>query len=131
MNHKLAKGMKMWKGNGNTTILLFSLKGLEILYQKGEDKGTPWLRNTSTAFSSTSPDLLTNSIPMTQSWDGAILDEEEGIELVPTQMDNYASNVHEVKGWTKTASSYSWCGDDSSSCPGPYPIAPVPCFASV
>ena len=30
MNHKLANGMKMWKGNGNTTTLLFSLKRLEI-----------------------------------------------------------------------------------------------------
>ena len=28
MNHKLANGMKMWKGNGNTITLLFSLKGL-------------------------------------------------------------------------------------------------------
>jgi hypothetical protein len=34
MSHKLAKGMKMWKGIGNTTILLFSLKGLEILHQE-------------------------------------------------------------------------------------------------
>jgi len=34
MNHKLANGMKMWKGNGNTTVILFSLKGLEILHQE-------------------------------------------------------------------------------------------------
>ena len=34
MNHKLANGMKMWKGNGNTTTLIFSLKGLEILHQE-------------------------------------------------------------------------------------------------
>ena len=33
MNHKLAKGMKMWKGNGNSTTL-FSLKGLEIVHQE-------------------------------------------------------------------------------------------------
>ena len=26
--------MKMWKGNGNTNTLLFSLKGLEILQQE-------------------------------------------------------------------------------------------------
>ena len=26
--------MKMWKGNGNITTLLFSLKGHEILYQE-------------------------------------------------------------------------------------------------
>ena len=26
--------MKTWKGNGNTTTLLFSLKGLEILHQE-------------------------------------------------------------------------------------------------
>jgi hypothetical protein len=41
MNHKLAKGMKMWKGNGNTTtLLLFSLKGIEILHhqRRGEVK---------------------------------------------------------------------------------------------
>jgi hypothetical protein len=32
--------MKMWKGNKNTTTLLFSLKGLEILHQerRGEVK---------------------------------------------------------------------------------------------
>jgi hypothetical protein len=34
MNHKLANGMKTWKGNGNTTTLLFSLKGLDILHQE-------------------------------------------------------------------------------------------------
>ena len=27
MDHKLANGMKIWKRNGNTTTLLFSLKG--------------------------------------------------------------------------------------------------------
>ena len=26
--------MKMWEGSGNTTTLLFSLKGLEILHQE-------------------------------------------------------------------------------------------------
>jgi hypothetical protein len=34
MNHKLANGMKMQKGNGNTTPLLFSLKRLEIVHQE-------------------------------------------------------------------------------------------------
>jgi hypothetical protein len=34
MNHKLANGMKMWRGNGNTTTLLFSLKKLEIVHQE-------------------------------------------------------------------------------------------------
>ena len=34
MNQKLANGMKMWIGNGNTTTLLFSLKGLENLHQE-------------------------------------------------------------------------------------------------
>ena len=29
MNHKLANGMKMWKGIWNTTTLLFSLNGLK------------------------------------------------------------------------------------------------------
>ena len=34
MNHKLTNGMQMWKGNLNTTTLLFSLKELEILHQE-------------------------------------------------------------------------------------------------
>jgi hypothetical protein len=34
MNHKLANGMKLWKGNGNTTTLIVSQKGLEILHQE-------------------------------------------------------------------------------------------------
>ena len=34
MSHKLANGMEMWEGIGNTTTLLFSLKGLEILHQE-------------------------------------------------------------------------------------------------
>jgi hypothetical protein len=38
MNHKLANGTKMWNGNGNTTTLLFSLKGLEILHQERRGK---------------------------------------------------------------------------------------------
>jgi hypothetical protein len=38
MTHKLANGMKMWKGNWNNTILLFYLKGLEIVHKKEEDK---------------------------------------------------------------------------------------------
>jgi hypothetical protein len=33
MNLKLANGIKMWKGNFNTTTLLFSLKGFEILHR--------------------------------------------------------------------------------------------------
>ena len=32
--------MRTWKGNGNTTTLLFFLKGLEILHQEEEDKWT-------------------------------------------------------------------------------------------
>ena len=35
MNHKLTNGMKMWKGNGNTTTLLFFLKRLKIVHQEG------------------------------------------------------------------------------------------------
>jgi hypothetical protein len=34
MIHKLVNGMKMWKGNGNTTKLLFTLNLLEILHQE-------------------------------------------------------------------------------------------------
>jgi hypothetical protein len=33
--------MKMWKGNRNTPILLFSLEGLEMLHKKEEDKWKP------------------------------------------------------------------------------------------
>ena len=42
MNHKLANDMNMWRGNGNATTLLFSLKGLGILHKKKEeDMWTP------------------------------------------------------------------------------------------
>jgi hypothetical protein len=34
MNHKMANGMKIWKGNRKTTTLLFSLKELKILHQE-------------------------------------------------------------------------------------------------
>jgi len=34
MNHKLANDVKMWKGNRNTTTLMFSLKGLEISHEE-------------------------------------------------------------------------------------------------
>ena len=34
MNHKLGNGMKTWKANVNTSTLLFSLKGLDILQQE-------------------------------------------------------------------------------------------------
>ena len=34
MNHKFANGMKIRKGNRNTTTLLLPLKGLEILHQE-------------------------------------------------------------------------------------------------
>ena len=37
MIHKLANGLKMWKGNGNTTTLLFALKGLEIYIKEEEE----------------------------------------------------------------------------------------------
>ena len=53
MNYKSAKSMKMWKGNGNTTTLLFFLKGLEILYQ-----GRRGQVNTITLQQSKSLDLL-------------------------------------------------------------------------
>ena len=33
--------MKMWKGNGNTTKLLFSLKGLGILHQERRGQVKP------------------------------------------------------------------------------------------
>ena len=34
MNYKLANDTKIWKGNKNTTKLLFSLKAFEILHQE-------------------------------------------------------------------------------------------------
>ena len=34
MNQNLVNDMKMWKGTGNTTTLLFDLKGLEIVHQE-------------------------------------------------------------------------------------------------
>ena len=34
MSHKLAKDMKTWKRNGNNIILIFFLKGLDILHQE-------------------------------------------------------------------------------------------------
>ena len=34
LGHELGYGMRMWKGNGNTTTLTFSLKGLDILHQE-------------------------------------------------------------------------------------------------
>ena len=37
MNHNLANGIKMWKGNGDNTRLLFSLKRLELYIMKEED----------------------------------------------------------------------------------------------
>ena len=49
MNYKLANGMKMWKGNKNTTTLLFSLIGLEILHQVRRSKWEPKWCNASTA----------------------------------------------------------------------------------
>jgi len=30
--------MRMWKENGNTSTLLFFLKGLEVLHKKEEDE---------------------------------------------------------------------------------------------
>ena len=41
MNHKLANSMKMWKKNGSTATLLFSLKGLKFYIKKEEDKWKP------------------------------------------------------------------------------------------
>ena len=38
MNNKLANGMKMWKGDGNTATLLFSLKRLEIVHQERREQ---------------------------------------------------------------------------------------------
>jgi hypothetical protein len=59
--------MKMWEGNGNNiTLLLFYLKGLEVLHKKrrGQVK-TIVMEHFQKACSYTSPDLLTSSIPLT------------------------------------------------------------------
>ena len=67
MNPKLANDTKMWKGNGITTTLLFSLKGLEILHQEKRERENH-SNETSTAFSSTSPDLLTGINQVAYVW---------------------------------------------------------------
>ena len=66
MNHKLANDTKMWKGNGNTTILV-SLKGVEILHQERRGQVETIVMEHLTASSSTSADLLTSSIPICES----------------------------------------------------------------
>jgi hypothetical protein len=38
MNQNFGNGIKMWKGNRNTTTLLFSLNGLEILHQERREE---------------------------------------------------------------------------------------------
>jgi hypothetical protein len=38
MNQKWANGMKIWKRDGNTTTLPFSLKGLENVHQERRGK---------------------------------------------------------------------------------------------
>jgi hypothetical protein len=65
VNHRLANDTKIWKGNGSSTTL-FSLKGLEILHQERRRQANT-LVTSSTALFSTSPDLLTSSIPVKQS----------------------------------------------------------------
>jgi hypothetical protein len=60
MNHNLANGMNMWKGNGDTATLLFSIKWLEILSQ---ERGGQVI--TIVMVLSTSPDLLRSSITIT------------------------------------------------------------------
>ena len=42
MNPKLANNLKMWKGNGNTTTLLFSLKDLKFYIERQENKWKPY-----------------------------------------------------------------------------------------
>ena len=37
--NKLANDLKMWEENGNTTTLLFSLKGLEIVHEERRGQG--------------------------------------------------------------------------------------------
>ena len=61
MNHKLVKGINMWKRNGNTTIVLFSVKRLEILHKK---EVNPIVMEHFNNTSSINPDLLTSSIPI-------------------------------------------------------------------
>ena len=39
-----SNSMEMWKGKGNTTKLLFSLKGLEILHQVKREQVKPFNR---------------------------------------------------------------------------------------
>jgi hypothetical protein len=39
--NKLVNSLNMWKGNGNTSKFLFSLKGLEIVYQERRGQENP------------------------------------------------------------------------------------------
>ena len=59
----MVNGMKMWKGNGNTTKLLFTLNLLEILHQERRKVKTIVMEHFNGKLFH-SPDLLTSSIPM-------------------------------------------------------------------
>ena len=75
MNHKLVNYMEMWKRNGNTTSLLFALKGSEILRQERRGQERTIVMEYFNSF--ISPDLLTRSIPITHSLTN---DEEEELQ---------------------------------------------------
>ena len=65
MNHKWTNGMKMWKGNGNTTTLLLSLIGLETVHQERRGQVKTIVMEHLNGILLQSPDLLTSSIPTT------------------------------------------------------------------
>ena len=67
MNHKLTNGMKLWKGNGNTTTLLFSLKGHEIVHQERRGQVETIVMEHFNGILFHKSELLTSSIPISQS----------------------------------------------------------------
>jgi hypothetical protein len=67
LKDKLANGMKIWKGNGNITVLLlFSLIGFEMLHQgRREQVKSIVMELFNSILLKKSPDLLRSSILIT------------------------------------------------------------------
>jgi hypothetical protein len=74
MNHNLANGMKIWKGNGNTTVL-FSLKKFEILHQerRGQVKTIVMEHFSGILFHKSGPDIKQNTNQLTDQFIMTIL----------------------------------------------------------
>ena len=100
MNHKLDNGIKIWKGNGNTDTLLFSLKGLEILHQKrkGQMKTMVMEYFNRILFHKSGPDA--KHIPINQStksmfgWIGLVL---PGIMALSGQAEDVSIKMKDLR----------------------------------